>query len=516
VSPDPDPSRPPWGTRLLGMYVEPPPHRKRRVQRVLTQMLLLTHGLGVLGVLTVLGLLLPFDELVSGRFRPAALVVTPVAVVAGFAVGLWWLTRVVTRWLRWPEENRPPTPEEQQLCLAAPLKITLRTGVLWAVGGGAVVAAYAAEDLAALPIVAAAVVVVGSLSCGSAYIVSEVALRPLSALALEAGPVENSPLIGIQGRVQAFWVVSNGLPVLGLVLIAVYAVTSRDLSVVRLVSVVVVLGAGALVVGFGATWLLATAMLAPVRQVHWAMEDLAGGDLDTRVDVFDGTELGQLQRGFNEMADMVRERQRIRELFVRHVGSQVARAAEVQEPRLGGDAAVVGVLFVDLIGSTRLASTRPAGEVVETLNAFFEVVVERVEAHGGLLDKFQGDAALAVFGAPAPLADPATAVLAAARDLAAALPDLVPDCAAGIGVSYGEVVAGYVGSATRFEYTVIGDAVNEAARLCELAKAHPLRVLASAAALEAATVAESGRWTIGGSVELRGRAAPTTLAWPIG
>ena len=511
----PDHSHPPWGTRLLGMYIEPPAHRKRRVERVLTRMLVITHGLGALGVLTVIGLLLPFHELVSGRFRLAALVVTPLVLLVANAVGLWWLKVVVRRWLSWVEEDRPPTSGEQALCLSAPLRITLRTGVLWAVGGSVVAAAYAAADSTALPIVVAAIVVIGSLSCGSAYIVSEVALRPLSALALEAGPVENSPLIGVQGRVQAFWVVSNGLPVIGLVLLSIYAVVNRELSVGRLVGVVVVLGVGALIAGFGATWLLASAMLAPIRLVRWAMEDLAGGNLDSRVDVFDGTELGQLQRGFNDMADMVRERQRIRELFVRHVGSQVARAAEIQEPHLGGDSAVVGVLFVDLIGSTRLASTRPAAEVVETLNAFFEVVVDRVEAHGGLLDKFQGDAALAVFGAPSPLADPATAVLASARDLAVALPELVPHCAAGIGVSYGEVVAGYVGSATRFEYTVIGDAVNQAARLCELAKAHPLRVLASGETLRAATPDEAARWTTGGSVELRGRAVPTTLAWPI-
>lgn len=246
------------------------------------------------------------------------------------------------------------------------------------------------------------------------------------------------------------------------------------------------------------------------------MGEFAGGKLDTRVDVFDSTELGQLQRGFNDMAEMVRERQRIRDLFVRHVGSQVAYAAELQEPRLGGDSAWVGVLFVDLVGSTSLAATRPALEVVELLNQFFEVVVDTVDAHGGFIDQFQGDAALAVFGAPAPLADPATAALSAARDLARTLPSMLPDSATGIGVSYGEVVAGYVGSARRFDYTVIGDAVNEASRLSELAKHHPARVLAAAVALRSATAAEAARWATGGDVELRGRTGLTTLAWPSG
>lgn len=514
TSPSAHASRPPWGTRMLGLEREEPPRRKQRVQRVLTRMLVVTHGLGVVGVWIVIGLLLPLEQVISGRFSPAALVVTPVTALVGIALGSWWLLKVVAGWMRWAEESRPPTAAEQARCLSAPLGITLRTGALWAAGGTVVAVAFAVEDVRSLWVVAGAIVVIGSLSCGSAYIVAEIALRPLAALALEAGPTLHSPVIGVRGRLQAFWVVSSGLPLIGLVLLSAYAAANNQFPVSRLVTIVGILGLGALAAGFAATWLLVSALLAPVYSVRWAMEDLAGGDLDARVEVFDGTELGQLQRGFNRMAEMIRERQRLRELFVRHVGSQVAKAAEIQEPHLGGDATYVGVLFVDLIGSTRLASTRPAREVVETLNAFFEVVVDRVESHGGLLDKFQGDAALAVFGAPAPIADPATAVLASARDLARALPELVPDCQAGIGVSYGEVVAGYVGSATRFEYTVIGDAVNEAARLCEMAKEHPTRVLASEAALRVAADPEAERWTTGGTVELRGRSTPTTLAWP--
>ena len=346
-------------------------------------------------------------------------------------------------------------------------------------------------------------------------LVAEISLRPLTAIAIKAGPASTRPFVGIRARLVGVWVVALGLPMVALVVLAVHMASADDMPVSRLAMILAFIGVSGFIVSIAAGWLLVTAMLAPIRSVRWAMEELAGGDLAARVAVFDGTELGQLQQGFNDMAEMVGERQRLRELFVRHVGSQVARAAELQEPRLGGDTTRVAVLFVDLVGSTTLAATRPAAEVVELLNDFFEVVVDNVEVRGGFIDQFQGDAALAVFGAPAPLANPATAALTAARRLGDALAELLPDHRTGIGVSFGEVVAGYVGSATRFEYTVIGDAVNEAARLCELAKEHPTRVLASGAARDAASDAESGLWREGESVGLRGRPGPTVLTWPV-
>jgi adenylate cyclase len=153
-------------------------------------------------------------------------------------------------------------------------------------------------------------------------------------------------------------------------------------------------------------------------------------------------------------------------------------------------------------------------DVVEALNAFFGVVVEVTEAHGGWVNKFQGDAALCVFGLPADDERCAAHALAAARALAARLErESLPP--AGIGVSSGEVVAGNVGAAHRLEYTVIGDAVNEAARLTELAKSEPARVLASAAVVTAAGADEAARWELGDGVRLRGRSETTQLARPV-
>jgi class 3 adenylate cyclase len=188
---------------------------------------------------------------------------------------------------------------------------------------------------------------------------------------------------------------------------------------------------------------------------------------------------------------------------------------------LGGETREVSVLFVDIVGSTELASTRPATEVVDVLNRFFGTVVEVVRDHGGSVNKFEGDAALAVFGAPVPLDDHASQALATARDLHERLV-AVDEVEAAIGVSAGEVVAGNIGEERRFEYTAIGDPVNEAARLTELAKERG-GVLASQAAWSARraarprTGASTARWpcvaAAGRPASLCQSDAPSTPYW---
>jgi adenylate cyclase len=143
------------------------------------------------------------------------------------------------------------------------------------------------------------------------------------------------------------------------------------------------------------------------------------------------------------------------------------------------------------------------------------VIVDEVDRHHGLLNKFEGDGSLAVFGAPVRLECAEDEALGAARAIACRLREEVPECAAGIGVAAGKAVAGNVGAYERFEYTVIGDPVNEAARLCELAKTYPKHLLASAVAVEAAGEGERRHWTFGEEVVLRGRDEPTRLAVPI-
>ncbi len=155
----------------------------------------------------------------------------------------------------------------------------------------------------------------------------------------------------------------------------------------------------------------------PLRQLRWALGEVQRGNYNAHMQIYDASELGLLQAGFNDMVRDLAERQRLRDLFGRYVGEDVARRALERGTELGGQERDVAVLFVDLVGSTQLASTVPASEVVNLLNEFFRVIVDTVNKHGGFVNKFQGDAALAIFGAPIEHPDASGAALAASREL---------------------------------------------------------------------------------------------------
>ncbi|MDQ8044283.1 MAG: adenylate/guanylate cyclase domain-containing protein, partial [Solirubrobacteraceae bacterium] len=140
------------------------------------------------------------------------------------------------------------------------------------------------------------------------------------------------------------------------------------------------------------------------------------------------------------------------------------------------------------------------------------VLLEGTERHAGLVNQFAGDGALIVVGAPVPDDDYATHALRAARELTAELDRRAPDTPATIGVSGGEVIAGNMGSSKRFEYTVMGDPVNEAARLGAQAKPLPGRVAVAGRLFEQAAEDERAHWEIVHSVVLRGRNERTDVA----
>ena len=322
---------------------------------------------------------------------------------------------------------------------------------------------------------------------------------------------------GVILRQVLTWVLSTGVPVLAIVL-ALVASKFQILtaSADRLTTPILMLAIAALVIGLAGTVLVAMSIADPLRQLRWALGEVQRGNYNAHMQIYDASELGLLQAGFNDMVRDLAERQRLRDLFGRYVGEDVARRALERGTELGGQERDVAVLFVDLVGSTQLASTRPAAEVVSLLNEFFRVVVDTVGRHGGFVNKFQGDAALAIFGAPIEHPDASGAALAASRELHDELLDGDRlDTEFGIGVSAGRAIAGHIGAQARFEYTVIGDPVNEAARLTELAKLEEGHVLASAIAVSGALDAEALCWDVGEIVELRGRSAPTQLARPL-
>jgi adenylate cyclase len=406
---------------------------------------------------------------------------------------------------------------ERRMVLYGPLRLVVVQGVLWAVAVAVFVLLNIRVSTLRLAVTVGETILLGGITtCALSYLLSERILRRTAARVLGARPPKQRVLPGIVLRSLLFWALGTGVPVVGVMLSAIAVLVYRDVPAERLAVIVLAIGGTALVAGFLVTVGAARAVADPVDAVRRAMRRVQRGELDTTVSVYDGTELGQLQAGFNTMVTGLRERERIHDLFGRHVGRDVARAAAAAgEVRLGGEVRQVAVLFVDLVGSTALAAERPPEEVVSLLNRFFALVVEVVEEHDGWINKFEGDAALAVFGAPVDGEDAAGCALAAGRVLAARLAAELPEATAGIGISAGPAVAGNVGDVRRYEYTVIGDPVNEAARLTELAKSEPGGVLAAGRAVEMAGAAEADRWELGGSTELRGRGEPTRLATPV-
>lgn len=404
--------------------------------------------------------------------------------------------------------------DERRVVLLGPLRLVTVQAVLWALALAVFSTLNSLYSVRLAISVGTTVLLGGVTTCAISYLLTQRALRRSAARVLTARPPALRVLPGVAVRAVLFWALGTAVPVIGVLLVATGALAYPDVGRDQLAVTVLVLAGTALLVGFVVTVGAARATADPVRAVSRAMRRVERGDLDARVTVYDGSELGLLQAGFNRMLDGLAERERIRDLFGRHVGHDVAREALARDIELGGEVRDIGVLFVDLIGSTRLAATRPPTEVVEVLNAFFGIVVEEVEARGGLINKFEGDAALAIFGAPTELADPAGGALVTGRELGARLQRELPDPPAGIGVAAGRAVAGYIGAAQRFEYTVIGDPVNEAARLAEAAKTTPGCVVAAGAAVELAAPDEAGRWSVDGATTLRGRTSETRLAVP--
>ena len=404
----------------------------------------------------------------------------------------------------------------RRVVLRGPLRLATVQAVLWAVATALFVLLNVFTSPRLSLSVGLTVALGGLATVAVTYRLCERVLRDDVARVLVEGPPADAMLPGVALRAVGGWALGTAVPLTGVCITALLALIFGDYTVERLAVVVVVLGGVALAVGFLVTMLTAFSTAAPVLAVRRALRRVESGDYDTEVPVFDTTELGLLQAGFNTMVSGLREREKVRDLFGRHVGEDVARTAMENEVELGGETREVAVLFVDLVGSTELAASRPPHEVVASLNAFFGVVVDVVEDHHGWINKFEGDAALAVFGAPTGLDDAAGCALRAARTLARRLADELDDLHAGIGVSAGEAVAGNIGDTRRYEYTVIGDPVNEAARLTEVAKEQDGGVAASGAALERATSDEADRWTVVESRRLRGRATDTRVAVPPG
>jgi adenylate cyclase len=474
------------------------------------------NGLGGLLLFLLLGLLLPFAPDGSDRQLGLNAAVGAVYLLLALTVGIVWARRRSAPIGRWLSEDRPPTAEERALVLGQPYRFVSISGFFWVLCAVLFTAINLPSSGWSALVVGGAILLGGETTCAVGYLMVERIVRPVTVLVLAGRVPADRCVPGVATRLAMAWSLGTGIPLVGILTMAVAGIVDPTEDPELLAGAVAFLAAIGIGVGSFAISVAARSVADPLAAVRHAMARVEEGDYDAEVPVDDGSEIGLLEAGFNSMAAGLRERERLRDLFGRHVGREVAEAALERDGdiELGGELREVAVVFVDVIGSTRLATRRRPHEVVALLNSFFSVVVDVVEQECGWVNKFEGDAALCVFGAPTANADAAGAALRAARLLDERLSRELEGASAGIGVSAGPAVAGNVGTEERFEYTVIGDPVNEAARLCELAKRRSERVLASNAVLRRAGDSERERWEPADSVVLRGRDQPTGIAVP--
>ena len=226
----------------------------------------------------------------------------------------------------------------------------------------------------------------------------------------------------------------------------------------------------------------------------------------------------QLRRQFEASIMAATARDRITNLFGQHVSPQVVERLMVEGASTESDIRRVAVMFVDFRSFTAGARSRTPQEVVDRLDGAFAILVDILDRHGGIVNKFLGDGFLALFGAPLEAPDPAHRAVAAAREMLEANARINEATSwplrIGIGIHLGEVVAGSIGSPRHKEYTVIGDTVNFASRLEALNKDFNSQFLISEAVRDAVGEACDDAVSLG-EVAIRGYEQPMAV-WRLG
>ncbi len=240
----------------------------------------------------------------------------------------------------------------------------------------------------------------------------------------------------------------------------------------------------ALIVG----WYWGHTLRKDTNNILHGLEKIGAGKFDTQLDASRPDELGQVALSINDMAAGLTQRERIREAFGRFVSPEVAdrfiqdHVQDGKVMQMGGERRELAVLMCDLRDFTPLSESLPPEQLTELLNAYFSEMVQAIRVHRGMVDKFIGDAIMVVFGMVESEEDCALSAVKAAQAMRERLAIFNQTQAAagkptvrnGIGIHVGELIAGYIGSVDRMEFTVIGHTVNLAARIEAQTKApHP-------------------------------------------
>lgn len=262
---------------------------------------------------------------------------------------------------------------------------------------------------------------------------------------------------------------------------------------------------------------LSAMVIAPLTQVVSAMQSVQHGDLGAEIPVKRRDEMGALADTYNFMVRGLREQDRLKDAFNRYVSRQVYEKFQAGKIALTGEMRQATVLFSDIRSFTTLSEELTPPEVVAMLNEYFNVMVEIVFKYDGFVNKFIGDALMAIYNVPLDQTQPELRAVRTAVEMMNRLNELNEDRAKrgqfpikiGIGINTGPVVAGNIGHEKRLEYTVIGDAVNLAQRIESQTKVAGATVLISESTY--AAVASYVQAEALPPVKVKGKAEPVAL-----
>ena len=236
-----------------------------------------------------------------------------------------------------------------------------------------------------------------------------------------------------------------------------------------------------------------------------------------QVKTFFKDEVKELATAFDSMTEGLKERDKVKNLFNKFHGSSVTEDLMKKDVSIGGQSKDVIVFFSDIRGFTAFSEKRKPEEVVGMLNEYFAVMVKIINANGGIVDKFIGDAIMAVWGVPKANKKDAHNAVKACLEMRRALADLnekrmgrkEPPIQIGMGLHAGSAISGTIGSDERMEYTIIGNTVDTGSRIESSTKAFGSDLLVSDTVLE--KIGDSYLTEYAGSAEVKGRSEPLKL-----
>ena len=458
-----------------------------------------------------------------GRF----LVLLAALVAASIAVVFLVHRRLVARlapWLARPGDEVDPAAWRQALNYPVHLSLT--------VGLSAVAVSFSAAGIMAETTgdrwlglhIAVGGLLAAILDAIFAWLYTDAATRPLRRAMVARSPMlpVSGPGIVSLGLGAKMAIVIVGVQLAGAVISGTLAYHSAHAAIespgepTALALRILVITAICLAVSLSGCLLVTRHTVEPLHELTALVAKLTPEQFSRRALAASADEVGQLSAAVNSMLGGLEERDFIKDAFSRYVTRQVSDVVLQGGLELGGELLTATILMSDIRGFTELSERLPPRQVVGILNRYFTEMVEECMEHGGLIDKFIGDAIMVEFGAPVRLAPEvsaraaARAALGMKRRLArlndALVHDGLPPLKIGIGVHTGEAIAGNIGAPQRIDYTLIGDSVNTTARIESACKevGHDLLISETTRALlgEAAIVGEPM------TVHLKGKSRP--------